>query len=370
MRDLRSTMALIAVAAVLAASACSGPAAGPTPMAAPPPTATTTATATPPAVRVSLPRDDAPHPAFNTEWWYYNGHLQTADGRGFSFHYAVFQIAAQGGLFADIAHVAITDTAAGSFLFDQRGTVGDAVTGAEGFAFELDGWSISGGGGQDRLAAAVKGYAFDLELMAVQPPALHDGTGLVDFGEAGSSYYYSRTRMAASGTVTVGGRPAPVEGIAWFDHQWGDFEAQAIGWDWFALQMDDGTDIMLTVVRDVEGREIVRYGTLVSPDGTATRLAADGFFASPTGTWTSPASGATYPVAWTVRLPDLGLDVTLSPVVDDAEFAAGTTTGNFYWEGAVVVTGSAEGVGFVELTGYAPMRFPVAGAGEVEEGRE
>ena len=367
MRVRPSYLGPLLAAAGLAATACAGPASTPTP------TPTATPTPTPVAsAGVSLPRDDAPHPAFNTEWWYYNGHLRTADGRRISFHYAVFQIAGQGGLFADIAHVAVTDDT-GSFRFDQRGTVGEAATGAGGFAFNIDGWRMSGGGGRDRLAAGVEGYAFDLDLTAVKPAALHDGTGLVDFGEAGSSYYYSRTRMAATGTVTVGERSQQVTGITWFDHQWGDFEARAIGWDWFALQMDDGVDIMLTVLRDTEGREIVRYGTLVSLEGVVTRLAGDEFSVAPTGSWTSPASGATYPVGWIVRLPALDLDLTLVPAVDAAEFEATATTGNFYWEGPVAandVLGGGVGVGFVELTGYAPMRFPEPEASPAGTGAE
>lgn len=357
---------LLFTVACLATAACAGPAPIPTPV----PTATPTPTPAPPAVRVSLPRDDAPHPASNTEWWYYNGHLATADGRSFSFHYAVFQIAAQGGLFADVAHVAVTDATAGSFLFDQRGTLGKPATGAGGFAFDLDGWTMSGGGGRDRLAAGVEGFAFDLELTSLKPAVLHDGSGLVDFGEAGASYYYSRTRMVATGSVTLGERPEPVTGIAWFDHQWGDFEAQAIGWDWFALQMDDGVDVMLTVMRDAEGREIVRYGTMVSPDGVATGLSGRDFSVAASGSWTSPASGAAYPVGWIVRLPARGLDLTLSPVVEAAEFEAEATTGNFYWEGPVEVAGGGGGVGFVELTGYAPMQFPELEASSAGGGAE
>jgi predicted secreted hydrolase len=233
-------------------------------------------------------------------------------------------------------------------------------------------WTMNGAGGRDHLAAAAAsgevvsssdpgaapGFGIDLDLAASKPATLHDTDGWVDFGPAGGSYYYSRTRMAATGEVTIDGTPVEVTGTAWFDHQWGDFIAVGGGgWDWFALGLDDGTDITLSLVRGQDGTYPLVYGTLVDPKGDARHLSAGDFVVTPTGSWTSPRSGATYPSGWRVRIPSAGLDLEVSPTVLDQELDTRATTGVVYWEGDQVVGGTMggrpiAGRGYVELTGY------------------
>src|SRR6185369_3028960 len=132
---------------------------------------------------------------------------------------------------------------------------------------------------EDRLAFEVagdevegdpfpSGFGLTLALTASKPPALHDRDGWIDFGPAGGSYYYSRTAMHASGTVTLDGAESQVTGRAWFDHQWGDFiSVGGGGWDWFALNLDGGTDLTLSLVRNADGSYPLIYGTVVDPDG-------------------------------------------------------------------------------------------------------
>ena len=116
--------------------------------------------------------------------------------------------------------------------------------------------------------------------------------------------------MAATGTLTLDGRSLAVEGSAWFDHQWGDFiSVGAGGWDWFAMNLDDGTDVTLSLVRDTEGRYPLVYGTAIDRAGRATHLGEGDFVVEPTGSWTSPATKATYPSGWRVRIPGLGLEL-------------------------------------------------------------
>ncbi len=143
----------------------------------------------------------------------------------------------------------------------------------------------------DEAAAAGSpgGFGLDLLLAAAKPPALHDHDGWIDFGEAGSSYYYSRTAMTATGSLTLDGERLAVEGEAWFDHQWGDFiSIGGGGWDWFAVNLDDGTDLTLSLVRDADGAYPLVYGTLVARDGTARHLDRDAFTVEVTGRWTEP----------------------------------------------------------------------------------
>jgi predicted secreted hydrolase len=280
-------------------------------------------------------------------------------GNRFSFHYAIFQVLAPGGFIANLAHVSVTDHQEGIYSTDQKARLGIPVPDdTPGFSFGLDSWKMSGYQGQDSLKASTGEYAFNLELEAQKEPVFHDRTGLVDFGEAGKSYYYSRTRMSVSGVITVGNREEAVTGQVWFDHQWGDFEVRALGWDWFALQLDDGSDLMLTLLRDEEDRLIRSYATYVALDGRSTHLAGNEFEVVSTDSWTSPISRATYPMRWKVRIPDRDFNVDLTPVLVASEFDGTATTYNYYWEGEVTVTGSHEGHGFVELAGYAQVDIP------------
>ena len=230
-------------------------------------------------------------------------------------------------------------------------------------------WAMAGSGGTDRLRASVPatetagpggGFGLDLLLRATKPAALHDTDGWIDFDAAGSSYYYSRTAMTASGSLELDGTTLDVEGRAWFDHQWGDFIAVGGGgWDWFAVNLDDGTDLSLSLVRDADGSYPLIYGTLVDAAGVTRNLERDAFTLDVTDRWTSPQTGADYPAGWRIRVPDEDLTIDLQPTVAEQELDTRPTTGVVYWEGSqrVSATRDGEALGgeaYVELTGYAP----------------
>jgi putative drug exporter of the RND superfamily len=324
--------------------------------------------------RISLPRDEAPHDRL-TEWWYYTGHLVTDTGRRFGFEDVVFR--AERGAFPVTwaSHLALTDEQGSQFVYDQRSEIGpqvDVATGP-GFSFSLRGtsdagmpnltsspWLMSGAGGHDSLSAATGSFGIDLSLASTRStPVLHDDDGWVDFGQAGGSYYYSWPRMTAAGSVTLDGTTMPVTGEAWFDHQWGDFIAVGGGgWDWFAVNLADGTDLTLSLVRAADGSYPLIYGTYVAPDGSVTHLPSDAFTVTAVGSWTSPHSGATYPAGWHITLPSQQLTVDLTPTVADQELDTRATTGVIYWEGSQHVSASRSGQplageAYVELTGYA-----------------
>jgi predicted secreted hydrolase len=195
---------------------------------------------------------------------------------------------------------------------------------------------------------------------------LHDGDGFVDFGPAGTSYYYSRTRMAATGELQLGGERLSVEGIAWFDHQWGDFvSVGAGGWDWYAINLDDGTDITLSIVRDEHANDVFRYGTLVRPSGEVMHLGPEDFgvVENTFARWDSPVSGRSYPISRTIRLGEDTV-IDLRATLPDQELDTRATTGVIYWEGSQHVevtridlengTGTLIGGGeaYVEVTRY------------------
>jgi predicted secreted hydrolase len=341
-------------------------------------------------IPVELPRDDAPHDRM-TEWWYYTGHLRADDRRRFGFEYVIFR--AERGAFPTswVSHLAITDETDKRFLFSQRLEIGPGVDRSpqgdappQGFDLSIAGadptrpasverppWTMAGSNGDDRLTAELSpeeatlagapgGLGLDLRLRSTKPTALHDRDGWIDFGPAGGSYYYSRTAMTAAGTLTVDGRDVGVDGIAWFDHQWGDFiSVGGGGWDWFAVNLEDGTDLTLSLVRDVDGSHPLVYGTLVSPEGRVRHLGREAFTVAVTARWTSPTTGAEYPAAWTIELPGEDLSIRLTPTVAEQELDTRATTGVVYWEGSQVVRATRAGraVGgeaYVELTGYAP----------------
>ena len=189
---------------------------------------------------------------------------------------------------------------------------------------------------------------------------LHHGSGLVDLGMAGKTYYYSRTRLETSGTVSVSGVSRPVTGVSWMDHQWGDFTTGGIGWDWLSLNLDDGSDLMVSVVWEQDGHKPVStYGTYVPADSGPLHLSGNDISLDSAGTWTSSVTGAVYPMNWRLRVDSLELDLTLIPSMEEAEFALSAFIPMVYWEGSVMATGTKNGAsvagrGFVELVGYAP----------------
>lgn len=316
-----------------------------------------------PQVRVELPRDDAHHNNL-MEWWYYNGHLEGEDGKQYSFHFAVFLVDTL--TTHTVAHVSFTDHQTGRHFAEQKRATGNPSRGIQnGIDFNLGDWRMTGGGGDDRLRVLTQDFSFHLELAEGAPPVMQGGVGLLDFGLAGESYYYSRPRMPISGTLKVGERVESVSGVAWFDHQWGDFEILGLGWSWFAIQLDDGTDIMLYELFDKGGLPVLRSGSSTR-DGVTRVLSGDDFKAIVTDEWVSEKTGTRYPMEWDVEIPDEGVRVTVTPVVRESEFDGRVTSYVVYWEGAVKVAGSHRGRGFVELSGFDRLFKDEAVEGELE----
>ncbi|MHB8893345.1 MAG: lipocalin family protein [Candidatus Limnocylindrales bacterium] len=384
---------LAILAGVLAA--CGGPVFANPPVARPEVTPAPASTARAPDPRpVVLPADDAPHDRL-TEWWYYTGHLRDQAGGRWGFEFVIFR--AERGAFPVTwaSHLALTDETGDRFHYAQRAEIGPQVNaasagtgttaGATGFALGVRGldlsdpstftrapWAMTGADGADRLEAAAgetetqgdpsRGFGLALDLAAARPAVLHDRDGYVDFGPAGGSYYVSRMAMTADGTITVGDRILAVDGTAWFDHQWGDFIAVgAGGWDWFAVNLDDGTDLTLSLVRAADGSYPLAYGTLVDAEGGTRHLDGTDFWVEVTGDWNSPTTGATWPAGWTVTLPGEDLVIRLQPSVPQQELDTRTTTGVVYWEGSQRVSATRAGralggEAYVELTGYAAGR--------------
>ncbi len=323
----------------------------------------------------TFPDDHGPHPDYRTEWWYYTGHLATAEGRHFGFQLTFFRIAqasaaeprpsawAASQLY--MAHLAVTDVEGGRFHSATRvvrGALDLAGATAQPFRVWAEDWSVVGEGETAlpmRLRAADGDVVLDLVLDRGKPLVLHGERGLSRKGpdEGDASYYYSFTRLPARGTVGLGTGRFAVTGQAWMDREWSTsaLGAEQVGWDWFALQLADGRDLMVYRLRRRDGSiDPFSAGTMVGPDGSARPLYAAEVLVEPLAWWESPRGGTRYPARWRLVVPRERLALEITPLVTDQEFAEPVR----YWEGAVRVQGKAgdrpiEGLGYVELVGYA-----------------
>jgi predicted secreted hydrolase len=343
-----------------------------------------------PVRAIELPRDDAAHAA-PIEWWYWVGHLEDVNGRRYGFQLTFFEAHPPPGvpLVAGIpahwllekglvAHAAVSDLSEGRHAMAQRfDAYYDAAASHQDLDVFVGDWRAvrAGDGVSHALDFTVGGVAFDLELTPLKPAVLHgDPPGIHSMGPGGVSHYISYTRMDVSGTVRGPCRlrllpracPAvEVEGIGWHDHQWGDFVIDAFGgWDWFALQLDDGEEVMLYLIRDETGTVVNASGSVVTADGSTLALTDADFEVVPMGTnWTSERTGAVYPAEWRVAVPLHDLEALVVPLLDDQEMDTRATTRIVYWEGAVQVLGSRPGTGYVELTNYDRLAGPGPGQG-------
>ncbi|GAB5534520.1 MAG: lipocalin-like domain-containing protein [Rubricoccaceae bacterium] len=326
-----------------------------------------------------FPDDHGPHPAFKTEWWYVTGNLRATDGsdRRFGIQFTLFRSALSPAASSTerespwatnqlyMAHVALGDSAAGAFYAEERfarGAAGLAGAVADPLRVWLGPIELAGAGALARDGTALlqlhgeaEGAAYELTATPIKPIIYQGDRGLSPKGEGlgNASYYFAQTRMATTGTVTLpGGEAVPVEGLTWMDREWSTsaLAEDQVGWDWFALHLDDGRDLMMYQLRVREGSdsEPFRKSSIISADGVKTELDPTELVMEPLDTWESP-DGATYPTSWRLRVPSQDLDLTVSAMMPDQEFDATVR----YWEGAVNVSGAATGVGFLEMTGYA-----------------
>jgi predicted secreted hydrolase len=324
-----------------------------------------------------FPEDHGPHPSFRTEWWYVTGNLTSADSRDYGFQLTIFRSAlapespdSPSGWATNqayMAHFTVTDVQAGAFSAHERfarGAAGLAGATAEPLTVWLGDWSIVGMTAETfplRVQAAADGLAIDLTLEAGKPPVLQGDRGLSQKGPGpgNASHYYSLTRMPTRGSLVADGDTIAVTGLAWLDREWSTsaLSADQVGWDWFALQLDDGWDMMAYRLRRPDGTaDEWSEAVIVDPSGTATRLRfGDEIALESTGTWSSPVDGAVYPSGWRIQVPARGWDFAIEPRIPDQELDLSFR----YWEGAVSVAGRGEGGmavggrGYVELTGYA-----------------
>ena len=329
-----------------------------------------------PGYRLQFPRDHASHPEYRIEWWYYTGNLADSNSRRFGFQLTFFRVGVRNrsenpsrwtvrDLF--MAHLALSDLETGGFHFAERlNRAGPGWAGASTETYRVwnEGWEAGlDSGGRHRLRAREEDFGIDLELEPGREPLLHGQAGFSRKGaqEGNASHYYSLTRMPTRGQIWIDGQKFEVGGLSWMDHEFGTsfLEPEQIGWDWFALQLDSGQDLMLFQLRKSDGRlDPHAGGTLLETSGQSRPLGRSDFTMESVRTWQSPHSGARYPIQWRLSLPGQRLSLTVTAAQPDQELRTPRSTQVTYWEGAVVVTGTrgadpVTGRGYLEMTGYA-----------------
>jgi len=323
-----------------------------------------------------FPADHDAHPAYRSEWWYLTGNLlhTTAneqvghDPRRYGFQFTLFRQAMQpqtesrsGWLSPQLylAHLALTDLARGEHVSHERlSREGPGLAGAENLRFWLYDWQLSATTAKTLFPAVLKAVqgeqGLDLSLTPVKPRVFQGERGFSRKNAAvgNASYYYSYPRLAVSGRIKQAGDWLPVKGEAWFDHEWSSsaLAEHQLGWDWFAIQLNDGRELMLYRFRNRDNYHGPSFNTatLVEADGSSRVLDSNAVNYLPGKPWTSKQTAKVFPTRWRVKIPELGMALTIKARIDNQEMVHSLT----YWEGSIEVSGSHSGQGYLEMTGY------------------
>ena len=303
-----------------------------------------------------FPADDGPHPAYRIEWWYLTANLQGPDGTPYGIQWTLFRSAlapqAGGGWTAPqlwMGHAAVT-TPDRHFVTERlaRGGVGQAGVTINPFHAWIDDWHMNGDITDFNLRASGPDFAYNLDALDTVGRIFHGDAGYsVKSAEGQASYYYSLPFLEMSGTLSLPDGDIDVTGRGWLDREWSSqpLSDNQTGWDWFSLSFETGDKLMGFLLRQTDGSHYTS-ATWITADGQTTAF-EDGVFDAIPLAWHDVA-GRTVPVRWAVTLPDRNVSVEVSALNPDAWMD--TTVA--YWEGPVTISGSHEGVGYLEMTGY------------------
>lgn len=322
---------------------------------------------------LQFPRDHGAHPGQRIEWWYCTGHVTTGT-RSLGFQLTFFRRRVEGtqhmqSAFAAkqliFAHAAVTDLPGRRHWHDQRIArqghgISEAVEGDT--RVRIRDWALVRQSDGTYLAKVeAPAFSFDLHLLPSQPVLLHGDQGMFTKGPGHANAYYSQPQMRVEGRIRADQATAQVAGAGWLDHEWGDeiMHGQTAGWDWLGVNLDHGAALMALRHRRADGTTVWQGGTLRRKGEHPRDFPAGTTTLAPGRTWSSPRSGARYPLEWELACP--AGRFRIRPLLDDQEVDSRASTGAFYWEGMSELLdegGKPVGKGYLELTGYAaPLRI-------------
>ena len=328
---------------------------------------------------LTFPKDHGSHAGQKIEWWYFTGNLIDSSNHAFGYQLTFFRIGTDPKpenpstwTVRDLhmAHFAISDVSGGKYYCAQRlGRSGPGLAGA--LEDRLRAWNGTWtaemtGENQIKLSATAEDgkvpFGLQLDMNSTRPIVAHGEGGYSRKGQqpGNASIYYSFTRLKSQGAITLGKERFDVTGLSWMDHEFGTsfLEPGQIGWDWFSLQLDDGSDLMLFQIRQLNSAVPPSMsGTLVSPQGQVTNLRPGDFKLESSDPWKSPVTTAAYPLKWNISVPTANLTLTTTTKLKEQEMHS-PKAGPSYWEGAIEATGTLDGKpingrGYLEMTGYA-----------------
>ncbi len=329
-----------------------------------------------PGYRYEFPRDHFNHEEFQTEWWYYTGNLRASDGHRFGFELTFFRQGTARNLQVQsvwavqdiyLAHFALSDIDGQRFYHDERiNRSGPGLAGVDQNKKQIwnGNWQVQWSSETQTLRALSNEITIALTISSQKPPVIHGAKGVSQKAEGSgqASHYISLTRLHTKGTIEIGEKVFQVEGLSWMDHEFftNSMDPSQSGWDWLSLQFNDNTELMLYRLRRKDGSvEPYSSGTFIDAAGKSIPLARSDFIMEPLSqSWTSPQSGARYPIQWRIAIPKIELEAEIATPLQTQEMFSANRFTPTYWEGAVDLTGTRDGrvltgSGYLELTGYA-----------------
>jgi predicted secreted hydrolase len=328
-----------------------------------------------PGYHYAFPRDHFNHEKYQTEWWYYTGNVVDASGHHFGFELTFFRQADRRGTEKTktwdmpdlyLAHLALSDIDGGRFYHTERlNRKGPHIAGASEAEQKVwnGNWQVQWNKDDQQLKAIDNTFTLNLNLHPEKPPVIQgeNGVSQKSAGAGHASHYISLTRLNTSGKIQLQGKTFEVSGLTWMDHEFftAQMDSSKQGWDWLAIQLNDGTELMLYHFRRKDGSlDAFSSGTYVDGAGKTTHLRANDFTLQPGGDeWKSPETGAVYPTSWKIQIPQLAVSLEAKTRLPSQELTTQSKLAPSYWEGAITLTGNrsshlVSGVGYLELTGY------------------
>jgi predicted secreted hydrolase len=288
---------------------------------------------------VRLPEDDTVHPN-TTEWWFGFGNLQDNQGRSIDYVSIIYKFYTSGVPFL-VGDTSIFINRQINYELSTHFTPFETIP--NGYKFDLGHIKLEGGNGTDTVYVSAGKYSLDLQLTQVKAPLLYFNEGFMSPYLGGYFYYYSRPRSVATGVLTHGNETYQVSGISYTDHEYGILDPLAVnGWDWFVMHLDDGTDIIIYLIKPGLSEVWISY-----PNCEYERLDAQDIFIEVIGRWVSPMTGCSWPYGWQFNIKQKRYVVI--PVGEDYEILHPR---QIYWEGPVTISGDGNGRGIAELVGY------------------